>query len=494
MELVAQLIPDWPKLAWTAIATPGEGRVVSRHGPAVEVRPDWLVEAAWAGKFAEGDFDRTDLVFGTGIRLRGDDALFVSAGSSIDRLWYCQREGKWHVSNSLPALLAVLGESLRDDYPDYTPDMESSVAGLDAAKRSIPTDRGEVSVLYFDNLRFDGESLERVEKPDSAPRFERFEVYRDFLIDGARRLGANLTDSARQMTGTPLATISRGYDAAAGAVIAREAGCTSSVTIRQATSLWRGSDSGEEIARVLGLSCVSYDRTGRRYPMEEAIWAISGRPGTLNWTLFDYPQPLSLLFTGPYGDKLWARRRDWYYPGPFAGTTASHGGIGELRLFQGIFHCPLPAWGLRHLSELQDISFSDEMEPWTLHTRYDRPIPRRLLEDAGVPRKAFGMRKKNTAHESAFLWPYSPEARASFAEYLTHRGLKAPGTLGLAILRRGVAWDELLRVNLWKRLGLRGLNLRRRMHTAANDLIFQWANDALRRRYVAGLQASESDS
>ncbi|MDE5832358.1 MAG: hypothetical protein K2H64_05150 [Desulfovibrio sp.] len=33
------------------------------------------------------------------------------------------------------------------------------------------------------------------------------------------------------------------------------------------------------------------------------------------------------------------------------------------------------------------------MLPWTLGNAYDRPVPRRLAEEAGVPRELFGMRK-----------------------------------------------------------------------------------------------------
>src|SRR2546427_8786426 len=32
--------------------------------------------------------------------------------------------------------------------------------------------------------------------------------------------------------------------------------------------------------------------------------------------------------------------------------------------------------------------------PWRLGSDYDRPIPRRILEEAGIPRRLFGNRKK----------------------------------------------------------------------------------------------------
>jgi hypothetical protein len=246
--------------------------------------------------------------------------------------------------------------------------------------------------------------------------------------------------------------------------------------------LWRGSDSGAEIARALDLTCRTVRRTARDYPYEEALWAAAARAGTLNWSLFPYPEPLCLLFTGSYGDKVWNRsHRQW--PDPFAGTTLSHGGIGEFRLLQGVFHCPVPFWGMRRYRELQNISFTTEMEPWTLHNDYDRPIPRRIAEEAGVPRRAFGVRKKNTSLEAAFLWPYSPSCQASFRAYLQSRGIRPPGKLRVLSFRWLAKLDNLVYSNITRRLGLRGPRLGPRLAANCTSLLFQWANTDLRERY-----------
>jgi len=36
----------------------------------------------------------------------------------------------------------------------------------------------------------------------------------------------------------------------------------------------------------------------------------------------------------------------------------------------------------------------EEMMPYTLNNDYDRPIPRRIAEESGVPRELFGQEKK----------------------------------------------------------------------------------------------------
>ena len=47
-------VPDWPKLAWVASCAEGSGDVDVLHGPRVEARGEWCVEAAWDGPFAQG--------------------------------------------------------------------------------------------------------------------------------------------------------------------------------------------------------------------------------------------------------------------------------------------------------------------------------------------------------------------------------------------------------------------------------------------------------
>jgi hypothetical protein len=452
----------------------------------VETSEDWIVEAVWASQFSSGDFDRTDLVFGSGLRIRGGTVAFVSAGSGVDRLWYCLHEGHWHVANSLPALLAVSGLSLRDDYPHYSRDMESVEAlGMRRYTRQVPTESTPITVLYFDNLVYDGRTVQEVRKPNLAPPFSTFECYFHFLTATAEQLGENLMSPRRRHRIVPLVAISSGYDSGAAAVIARHAGCRRAATIKQSRSLWRGSDSGAEIARCLGLACQSYDRTTKNYRREETIWAGAGLAGGLNLTMFDYPGPLSLFFSGSYGDKVWDRsRHDLTEP---LGDRDHL--LGEFRLIEGMFQCVVPWWGIGRAQEINDLGSRQEMAPWTLHTRYDRPVARRILEEAGVPRRAFGVRKKDTASNAEFLWPFSRDAQRRFAKYLRDRGFRAPAPWLVAAIRRAAQWESLLHLNLLSKLGLRR-RFRPWQRFAGVRMLFQWANHELKEVYQAGLAES----
>jgi hypothetical protein len=492
MRLETKTIAAWPKLAWAAFFAEDATTIRVCHGPMVEVAGDWLVEGVWAGDFEKGDFDRTDLVFGTGIRCREDSATFVSSGSVLDRLVYCETPIGWRVSNSLGALLACSGLDLRDDY-DYSADLLSICGGLQNYVRSVPASASRIGLVYVDNLEWDGRSLREIAKPDSCPVLSDFRSYERFLHQTARSMAENAQSPRRAFPVEMLATLSSGYDSSATAAIVRQAGCRNAVTICRSTSYWRGADSGKNIARILGLDCKAVPRSSAYYRLEPTIWAVGGRPGVLNWTLFDYPEPLCCLFTGCHGDKMW-ERDDKESPDPFAIPSIALLGMGEFRLVKGVFHCPLPHWGMRHLAEIRRISFAKEMKPWVLGRKsYDRPIARRIVEEAGVPRNAFALRKKNTSHESEFLWPYSPRAKDRFGKYLRDRGCYVPGTVALWLFRRLAHAENMLHANLFRKIGLHG-RLQPWGRIAGRLLTFQWANSELKKMYEEGLALGEPGS
>ena len=59
---------------------------------------------------------------------------------------------------------------------------------------------------------------------------------------------------------------------------------------------------------------------------------------------------------------------------------------------------PVPYVGYMGMEDILRISKSNEMKPWdvsnTPYEHYSRPIPRRILEERGVPRRAFAFEKK----------------------------------------------------------------------------------------------------
>lgn len=482
-SLVNVDMPHWPKLGWVAEWEKGSANVVFMHGPMVEIRPEWAVEAIWVGDFESGDFDRTENVFGTGVRIRGNSAVFVSSGHTFDRLLYVSTKTKILVSNTLPGLLSVSDLELKDDYQLYSKDAVSMTRGLDERDRFVITNGESVQSIYYNNLSLDlsNGNLSEINKVDTAPYFDTFETYRDYLFGVSKSLGINAADSRRKYAVHCLTGISSGYDSSVAAVVARAAGCKDAVTISSATSLWSKSDSGAEIAKHLDLNCKEYPRTSKHYPNEVALWAGEGRPGVLNWTLFGYPEPLCLFFTGCHGEKVWDRvNHD--HPDPFVRRDSSSHGFCEYRLVRGVFQCPVPFFGVRHVAEIRLITSQVEMREWYMNQDYDKPIARRILEDAGVPRSIFGTSNKNTSLEAPFRWPISPDSKRSFEFFLKKIDINPMPSFMISIVRNLLKLRHLFYMNFGKYLGWKHTETISQKVPGYNH-VYQWANHTLRDEY-----------
>lgn len=486
MKLLTKVIPNWPKLAWVASISAKERELTVLHGPMVETTDRWIAEAVWAGDFGAGDFDRTELVFGTGIRCGDGIVEFVSSGTTFDRLWHTTHQGKIWVANSLPGLMAVTGLQLQEDYPHYRHDLHTIKQGLQARTKGLPTNGPSVISTYFNNLKLVDGELTEVEKVDTAPSFKCYEDYRSYLFKTAEMLQENLASPLRNHRVSTLCGISSGYDSCATAVVARAAGCTDTVTIKDSTSFWRGSDSGKPVADALGMNCREYSRTATAYPLEESVWAACAWGGMLNWTLFDYPEPLCLFFSGCHGEKMWDRL-DHDHPDPFVRRDIASLGFCEFRLFKGVWQCVVPFWGVRHSAELKKITNSAEMRPWYMNQDYDKPIARRIVEEAGVPRTAFGQTKKNAVLPDPFPWPRSASAQASFRDELRRQGRFAPGRPLAELIRRTASIESLLHQNINSKLGIKK-RLRPWNHIGGSSALFCWANAQVQTRYASGLK------
>lgn len=490
MRVIENLIPGWPKLAWVAVCNRSSSKVIVHHGPCVEMRNDWCVEGVWDGDFDAGGFDRTDLVFGTGFRIRGNSIVFVTPSTTLDRLWHYNSNESWYISNSLPAILAIAKLALIDEY-DYPSALTSICRGLDRFVRAIPTTSGDLQVTYFHNLSLDANGLTEVSKPNLAPQFRTFYDYHTFLLQASQRLAQNYRSPERLFKIEPMVALSQGYDSSMAAVIAKHGGCELAATVKEARAFFlHRSDSGETIAKYLGLRCQSYSRNQGEYPFEDSIWTM-GHCGDLNLTMFDYPAPLCLLFTGFHGDFVWDRaKHDLSIP--LVRHDSSGSGFTEFRLNRGVFNCPVPFWGIQRAQEIQALSFSSEMAPWTLHTNYDRPIPRRILEQAGVPRGAFAVRKSATSFDDQrFPWPFSANLRNDFLAYVKACGHNLPNEWEAKIFPLFQFLDNFIMSRI---AGRRMPNFSKFIQMPSRWLFFRWANYRLARMYAQAESEAKSSA
>lgn len=505
MQLRTVVAPDWPRLAWLAVCR--EDTVTAFVGPAVEVFDDWFCEGVWDGPFAEGDFDRTDLVFGTGGRVRGDSVTFVAVGTTIDRLHSWEGDGESCISNSLPCLLSYAGGTLDVNFTQYAGVFSSIRNGINAYMRDIPTTAGNVRQTYFHNLSWNGHVLSDVAKPDPHRDFTTYETYRAFLDEVMVRIAGNARAPERRKRLELRSTLSSGYDSSASTVIASQAGGLVTFGFDRA----RGGvddDSGAPIARALGLPFYSIGTTAWRSIPRAALPFLAGvmaSGSSVSWRAAEHLVRDTVVFTGFHGDKIWGKEPVALGP-DLVKKEFSGADLTEYRLWVGFVNCPVPYWGARQVKAVHEISLSPELSRWEIvGPRYSRPVPRRIVEEAGVPRKAFGMKKKGSAQfvlkANDFL---SRDLRRDYGRWMrAHRsewrasGTTTPNRLtDMRTVARGyvgLAARRLRRQSWFKRLGPRADRLLARVAVDFDRgkrrpyhlYVSHWAVDRAIQRYPA---------
>ena len=419
-----------PRLAWCARVERGSADVRVRHGPWVETGDEFFFEGAWSGSFSDGNPSAAVAAFGSGGELgeRGGAAVarFVTPTHMLERLHMIQLDDAVIVSNSLPFTLAEAGDTVDERYKFYHFDLMTNMRGYRRYKPSVRTRAGrELRVFFHTNVVVGPDLSLELEEKQLPPEFRDYDHYLGYLREIVRQVQENATDPGRVQQYPPLATISSGYDSPAVALLAREVGCTEAITFGKARPGYdEEDDSGREIADVLGLKVLEFDRLNYRsldcFPEAEFLAYGAGGEEVVFAPLDDVLAGRT-LYTGYLGDAVWSRvsRRVntellMLYPG---GSS-----LGEFRLRVGFIHFPLPTVGyIRHPS-IYAISNSAPLRPWALGNDYDRPIPRRMLEEVGVPRNAFGRTKKAITqplwNTDALDTVFTPSSYADFRAYV----------------------------------------------------------------------------
>ncbi|MFQ6029719.1 MAG: hypothetical protein ACE5Q6_19750, partial [Dehalococcoidia bacterium] len=258
---------------------------------------------------------------------------------------------------------------------------------------------------------------------------------RSFLQQATNDFWANANDANRKVVFSPLSTLSSGYDSPAATVFAKSVGCKDVLILRRYSLKSHPLDYGGPIAKQLGLQTIEHDRWKylemKGCPEAEFLATLpSGFES--NWVSFEPDVPQKLLFTG-YGGTLLDRNADY---GPdFARSDLSGLSISEFRMKTGFILLHLHFVGVPSYHSIRRISTSPEMDPWSVSDSYDRPIARRIVEEAGVDRHLFGQQKHGSVvrfslpgvakEEEVYeprsrgtLWgPLTAQTREEFSEY-----------------------------------------------------------------------------
>ena len=154
--------------------------------------------------------------------------------------------------------------------------------------------------------------------------------------------------------------------------------------------------------------------------------------------------------------------------------------MSEFRLRTDFYNVPLPCFAAVGKPDEPTLLDRAEMAPFRIGGRYDRPIPRRLAEEAGVPRGTFAQ----TKHAANVILPvegldgFTAQSRRSLEAFAA-----AEGTQLEFRKRRPFSRSERAAITAAERLHVAGLasGLKRRQKSLVHfspgfgNLVFRWA-------------------
>ena len=401
MRLERHEVAALPRLAWALRVVRGDPTARLWHGSWVETSPDSFVEGAWDAPFETGEFDRSEVLAGSGARLVHDGLLLAGPANMYERLHSVRVDDALVVSNSLAFALALSKSRLDPTYHHYYTDLlDHYRVGIRVKSKHLRLADGRQVRLHDCCNVFVTPDLElqRIEKA-WGPAPACYADYERQLAETLERVIANAAAPQRRSPYRPLVMLSQGYDTTAVAALASRFGCREGVTFARS----RGpagyvEDSGEAVGRCLGYDVTLYERndhmTMPSHRPEDFYLEPWGVDRTM--TAMEAQLPGTLLLSGRSAEVVWSATREgrWGLPDfqhPLDGTPGC--ALGELRLRLGFLHFAPATTAIIHAPVIYPWNTSAELRPWSIGGIYDKPIARRIAEEAGVPRELFGQVK-----------------------------------------------------------------------------------------------------
>ena len=402
-----------PPLSWICILKESEYKFFV--GNKVEFTNDCLIEGAWDGEFKSYNFSTSEFVFGSGAVIIDNEIQFVPPRHCAESLYVIRRkeDNEFFVSNSINFVLeeskidieSKLFESLTNAIED-TIEL-ATLNGIDQANPII----FENDEIIFYRIMFYNFSIRRNESIKFhrlSPKryFRNFKQYREFVKKKTYQVCSNAMSNDRKFVFEPLTSISKGYDSSTTAVIANELGYKKAITLD--VEVWNMDDCGAVIGEKLGMDVerikhimsdqienlnieVSDDLAENSYEFIATV----GSGDDITFLVFEPYIKDKIFISGVYGDIVWEKQSKLTSGLPKNGIVGKS--TTEFRLRVGYFLLPLPSIGARFSAPIVKLSNSKETEGYSVGGSYDRPIPRKIIEDAGIPRSEFGTNKCATS-------------------------------------------------------------------------------------------------
>ncbi|HYI22005.1 MAG TPA: hypothetical protein VEX62_05135, partial [Candidatus Limnocylindrales bacterium] len=476
-----------PPLAWLARVSAEGVDVVC--GTSVRHEGRVVFEGTWAGPAGLDALPEATTVYGSGLVVDAEGLLVVPPSHTVEGVWAARHADTLIVANSFVAVLVAAGLRLDPaaQYPLHFrqvgqikwPALEPKTGSLRNHTAEIPTLDGPLHGHFWENLRIGRDlSLTVVRKPREAP-FESYDDYHGRLIAAA----AQLLSNGRPYE--PIVALSAGYDSTAVAAVAAGLGCDRALSLATARSFATKEivvDEGTEAAAALGMKVELFDRLAyrSRTDLPEADFLATGTSGEdVVMSAFEPRLHRALLLTGFWAGHIWSSSPVYPPPGVPAGDY-SGGSLGEHRLRADYLHVPLPFFGALGHFGIAPFVDQPDMRPYFVGGHYDRPIPRRIAEEAGVRRGTFALAKRGAASmlQRSGRAGFAPATAADIDRFAAAEGGRVsftvmPGvgrpTRALIKLTRKVPLDWLAR-----RLELRRLS-RAHFEPRLGNLLLRWA-------------------
>lgn len=374
--------------------------VTIRHGRQVETHANWATDGAWDGDAMSPPSEQSYLL-GTAVVVDGDrdEVMLLSSQSPIDRLLLVQLDGEVVASNSLPALLAAIDDRLDPNCVTYRTRNLSADLGVNAAAVNYRTLRRRTIRQLLNSVVRVRHGVVSARHRDVEGPFHSYDHYRNYLGQTVSAIVANAQDERRRHPFIARPSLSAGYDSGAVAVLAAEAGCTSAFTLLRYADESKTElvDYPGKIAERLGLELIEVERDQwRDGGAEPSMEMAAAGASFMDVALLTYERHLdaTLLLVGYGGDNIWGKDNFRCYADTVQGSGHFCGrGLTEHRLSHGYILFGAPLIGHTAHPSLHRISNSAELAAWDVGGDYNRPIARRIIEDAGIRRGEFATKK-----------------------------------------------------------------------------------------------------
>ena len=261
--------------------------------------------------------------------------------------------------------------------------------------------------------------------------------------------------------------------------------------------------SGHAIASCLNITAIEVDRLGymKSKDMPEVeTWGLGNEIISIKEQLAVTPR---CLLVGLMGDTIWERELTTISD-DLRWEQRSHFNLTEMRLKTNFILIPAAFIGARKIKQINKISRSEDVKRWTLFTDYDRPICRRTVEEAGVPRTLFGQKKRATAvyHvEEGLRKTMTKESYESYVKFIEPN----KSILSTKTRLTNLLWN-LRQLNARIRRKANALAIRwtgahffipmifpETMRVGRDAFLFQWSINILQEKYRNAVKAGDKD-